>query len=148
MLQERPIKVEPLDLSKAPPRSPKAQLDGLAMLPRTIDKLRASLPGGNLGPYRIPGFSQRMLDAIGVTEDQLRDAVAKAKSDDDVVAWLRDNATTSAYPEFTSYITKRSLDHVEDRAAFAKRYPIIEKRPDIYYLVDMLEADDAEMFPS
>ncbi|MBV9737319.1 MAG: hypothetical protein JO177_04035, partial [Candidatus Eremiobacteraeota bacterium] len=59
-----------------------------------------------------------------------------------------DNATTSAYPEFTSYITKRSLDHVEDRAAFAKRYPIIEKRPDIYYLVDMLEADDAEMFPS
>ncbi|MBV8689631.1 MAG: DUF5069 domain-containing protein, partial [Candidatus Eremiobacteraeota bacterium] len=65
--------MEPLDLSKAPPRSPKLQLDGLVMLPRTIDKLRASLPGGNLGPYRIQGFSQRMLDAIGVTEGQLRE---------------------------------------------------------------------------
>ena len=118
------------------------------MLPRTIDKLRASLPGGDLGPYRIAGFSQRMLDAIGVTEDQLRDAVSKAKSDDDVVAWLREHANTSAYPEFTSYITQRSLDHVEDRAAFAKRYPIVEKRPDLHYLADVLEADDAEMFPS
>ena len=142
------IKMEPLDLSKAPPRSPKAELDGLVMLPRTIDKLRATLPGGNPGPYRIPGFSQRMLDAIGVTEDELRQVVADAKSDEDVVAWLRDHANTTAYPEFTSYIMKRSLDHVEDRAAFAKRYPIIERRPDLYYLADMLEADDAEMFPS
>ncbi|MBV9971796.1 MAG: DUF5069 domain-containing protein, partial [Candidatus Eremiobacteraeota bacterium] len=68
--------MEPLDLSKRPPRSPKLELDGLTMLPRTIDKIRATLPGGNLGPYRIAGFSQRMLDAIGVTEEQLRDAVA------------------------------------------------------------------------
>jgi len=140
--------MEPLDLSKAPPRSPKLKLDGLAMLPRTIDKIRATLPGGNLGPYRIQGFSQRMLDAIGVTEDQLRDAVAKAKNDEDVVAWLRDNANRSAYSEFTSYITNRSLDDITDREAFAKRYPIIDRRPDLHYLSDVLEADDAEMFPS
>ncbi|MBV9278095.1 MAG: DUF5069 domain-containing protein [Candidatus Eremiobacteraeota bacterium] len=139
--------MEPLDLSKAPPRSPKLQLDGLVMLPRTIDKLRASLPGGNLGPYRIQGFSQRMLDAIGVTEGQLREVVAKAKSDEDVAAWLRENAKTSAYAEYSDYITNRSLDHVTDREGFAKRYPIIERRPDLHYLADVLEADDAEMFP-
>lgn len=138
--------MEPLDLSKAPPRSPKLQLDGLAMLPRTIDKLRASLPGGDMGVYRIQGFSQRMLDTIGVTEEQLRETVATAKSDDDVAKWLREHADTGKYDEFTQYILKRSIDDVTDKEAFRERYPILKKRPDIYYLADMLEADDAEMF--
>lgn len=138
--------MEPLDLSKAPPRSPKLQLDGLAMLPRTIDKLRATLPGGNPGVYKIEGFSKRLLDTIAVSEDDLRDAVRDAKSDDDVVEWLREHADTSKYEEFTRYISKRSLDDVKDKAAFMERYPILKRRPDIYYLADMLEADDAEMF--
>ena len=138
--------MEPLDLSKAPPRSPKLALDGLTMLPRTIDKVRATLPGGNPGVYRISGFSERMLDTIGVTEEQLRDAVANAKSDEDVAAWLRDHADTGKYEEFSQYISKRSIDDVTDKAAFMERYPILKSRPDIYYLADMLEADDAEMF--
>ena len=138
--------MEPLDLSKGPPRSPKLQLDGLAMLPRTIDKLRATLPGGNPGVYKIDGFSKRMLDTIAVSEDDIRAAVAQAKSDDDVVQWLRDHADTSKYEEFTQYISKRSVDDVTDKAAFMERYPILKRRPDIYYLADMLEADDAEMF--
>ncbi|MBV8727753.1 MAG: DUF5069 domain-containing protein [Candidatus Eremiobacteraeota bacterium] len=140
--------MEPLDLSKAPPRSPKAELDGLVMLPRTIDKLRATLPGGNPGPYRIPGFSQRMLDAIGVTEDELRQVVADARDDEDVATWLRAHANTAGYAEYSTMIRNRSVDDVKDRADLIKRYPILERRPDLYYLADMLEADDAEMFPS
>jgi len=138
--------MEPLDLSKAPPRSPKLALDGLKMLPRTIDKLRASLPGGSLGVYRIEGFSKRMLDTIGITEEQLREVVANAKSDDDVAKWLREHADTGKYEEFSQYISKRSIDDVTDKAAFMERYPILKSRPGIYYLADMLEADDAEMF--
>jgi hypothetical protein len=138
--------MEPLDLSKAPPRSPKLALDGLTMLPRTIDKLRATLPGGNPGVYKIVGFSERMLNAIGVKEDELREVVASAESDEDVVQWLREHADTSKYSEFSQYISKRSIDDVTDKAAFLERYPILKKRPDIYYLADMLEADDAEMF--
>ncbi len=138
--------MEPLDLRKSPPRSPKLKLDGLAMLPRTIDKVRASLPGGDMGVYRIKGFSQTMLDKIGVSEEQLREAVLNAKNDDDVAKWLREHADTSKYSEFTEYILHRSIDDVTDKAAFMERYPILKKRPDIYYLADMLEADDAEMF--
>ena len=138
--------MEPLDLTKAPPRSPKVQLDGLAMLPRTIDKLRATLPGGNPGVYKISGFSERMLDTIGVKEEDIREAVRRAESDDDVAKWLREHADTSKYAGFNEYILKRSVDDVKDKAAFIERYPILKKRPDIYYLADMLEADDAEMF--
>jgi len=138
--------MEPLDLTKAPPRSPKAQLDGLAMLPRTIDKLRATLPGGKPGVYKISGFSERMLETIGVNEDDLREAVRTAQSDDDVARWLREHADAGKYAKFNDYILKRSVDDVNDKAAFMERYPILKKRPDIYYLADMLEADDAEMF--
>jgi len=138
--------MEPLDLSKAPPRSPKAQLDGLAMMPRTIDKIRSRLPGGNPGVYRMAGFSESMLEKIGVTEDDLREAVVNAKRDDDVAQWLREHADTSKYEEFTQFLTKRSIDDVTDKAAFMERYPILKSRPDIYYLADMLEADDEEMF--
>ncbi len=53
--------MDALDLTTHPPRSPNLRLGGLLMLARTIDKLRASLPGGNLGVYYIRGFSATML---------------------------------------------------------------------------------------
>ncbi len=138
-------RMEPLDLSKHPPRSPKVELEGLVMLARTIDKLRASLPGGNMGVYKIEGFSQRMLDAIGVSEQELRDVVAKAKTDRDVVDWLRSRIDWEKAVEVSHRIRGRSLDDV-DRDDFAQRYPVITKKPELHYLVDVLDADDDEMF--
>jgi hypothetical protein len=43
------------------------------MMSRTIDKLRAKLPGGQIGAYSIttafgPGLSLMLLDNIGVSE--------------------------------------------------------------------------------
>jgi hypothetical protein len=52
--------MDPLDLTVTPPRSPYQMLEGLYMLPRTIDKLRAKLPGGivneKLAGRRIEDF--------------------------------------------------------------------------------------------
>ncbi len=138
--------MEPLDLTKRPPRSPREELDGLVMLPRTIDKLRATLPGGNPGAYNIAGFSERVLETIGITETQLRDVVADAPDDRAVVAWLRENADTSKYAEISERLRARSLDDVADKGAFIERYPIIKKRPDLHLLFDVLDADDADTF--
>ena len=64
--------MEPLDLTARPPRSPYQKTEGLFMVPRTIDKLRAKLPGGKIGGYTIrgmstalPGLSLVLLDGIG-----------------------------------------------------------------------------------
>ncbi len=57
-------------------RSPHVQFGGLYMLAQTVDKLRATLPGGNLGSYRIAGFSAQLLWKLGIEEDALRDDVA------------------------------------------------------------------------
>lgn len=141
--------MEPLDLTKNPPRPPRAELDGLVNLPRTIDKMRALLPGGNPGVYKIAGFSGRMLETIGVSEDQFREAVTQAKTEGDVAAWLRAHAKTDKYQEFNNAILNRRVADIKAGSAdFLQRYPIAESRPDIEYMVDLLEADDLEMFAS
>ena len=60
--------MEPLDLTQRPPRSPRLLLGDLEllMIGRTVDKLRATLPGGNIGLYKIDGFSSRLLKAMGI----------------------------------------------------------------------------------
>lgn len=138
--------MEPLDLTKQPPRSPKESAEGLFFLPRTIDKARAQLPGGKPGVYNIAGFSERLLEAIGVTETDFVEAVGMAKNDRDVVKWLRENAQMDKYQEIADYIKNRKLSDVKDRAAFAERYPVSKTMPDDTHLVDMLELDDEEEF--
>lgn len=140
--------MEPLDLTKAPPRSPREELDGLPALPRTIDKMRAHLPGGNPGVYNIKGLSSTMFETIGITEDQFRDAVATAQSDQDVVDWLRTHAKTG---EYSTWAGKANALKVADVKAqnperFAERYPISNTRTDIEYMSDMLAVDDEDMF--
>lgn len=139
--------MEPLDLTKRPPRGPREEAEGLFFLPRTIDKARARLPGGNPGVYNMAGFSERLLEHIGVTESDFIEAVAIANTDHDVVRWLKENAQMEKYAEVADRIKNRKLSDVTDLAAFKERYPILKGRPDLVYLVDMLEADDAEMFP-
>ena len=45
--------MESLDLTVQPPRSPYQKMEGLYMMPRTIDKMRAQLSGGKTGAYSI-----------------------------------------------------------------------------------------------
>ena len=92
----------PLDLTAHPPRSPYQKTEGLFMLPRTIDKLRAQLPGGKIGKYTVrgsssllPGLSLVLLGGIGVTEDRLFEVVREASSEDQIQPWLRQNANLS-----------------------------------------------------
>jgi len=137
--------MEPLDLTKQPPRGPREQLDGLLLMPRTIDKLRAMLPGGKPGEYKIPGFSARMLEKIGVKEDELLEAVRHASSDDDVAVWLRAHADTSKYPEVNQHFESLKVADVKDPTGFDERYPV-RKRLGLQHLLDVLEADDREHF--
>jgi hypothetical protein len=72
--------MEPLDLETSPPRGPREQLLGVCFLPRTIDKIRAELPGGKTGGYLVAEstMSSYVLHKIGVKLDELRDVVARA----------------------------------------------------------------------
>lgn len=141
--------MEPLDLTRHAPRSGREKLDGLVMLPRTIDKMRALLPGGNVGVYHVSGFSDRLMDTIGIKADDLQAAVAAASSDQEVAAWVRAHADVSKYQEANRILTQRSFNDIlpENRPRFEKAYPNhgqVKSR----LIIDIMDADDAEMFGS
>jgi hypothetical protein len=118
-------------------------------MPRTIDKIRATLPGGDLGPYHVAiGLSQTLLTIIGVQFDELRQAVIAAGTDEDVAAWLRSNADTSQYERANAALCQFRHENIaaEHRAHFESLYPgYLRSRYPVAF--DLLEADDAELYP-
>ncbi len=77
--------MRPISLRRRPPRDPRARLSGLMVLPRTIDKARASLPGGDPGDYAIaPGLCAWLLERIGIGEADFVELVRRAAGDDEV----------------------------------------------------------------
>jgi hypothetical protein len=138
--------MDALDFTKAPPRSPYAELGGLYMLARTIDKIRATLPGGNLGAYRVQGFSKQLLDRLGIHEDDLRAVVALASSDDEVVAWVQKHSDPSKYAQINAEFESQTVG--QRQADYFERYPLAKTLPPQTTLLRVLELDDAQSFAS
>jgi len=114
-------------------------------LPRSIDKVRASLPGGNLGPYTIHGFTQMMLDMLGISLDQFTRAVAKAESEDDVAAFVRSSTMVDERNHWNNFIKDREPRGGNREEAY-ESYPWLRDRPDLHLVLDVLTEDDAQTF--
>jgi len=140
--------MDALDLTRQPPRSPRELLVGidLLMLARTVDKLRATLPGGNIGAYQITGFSSRLLLKLDIAEAALRDVIARARSDAEVAAWIREHTDPNVYPEINEGFERMTIGERLGDAEFVQRYPIATKLPPEASRLDLLAADDAEAF--
>jgi hypothetical protein len=145
--------MEPLDLRTRPPRSCYAELDGLMLLPRTIDKLRSQLPGGHPGCYfingKIKGLSGYLLERLGVNELELKNAIARAQTEDDVANWLRSHTDASQYRTINQTLRRIRPRHSADVAHFEELYAeTLRENPQLEYVIDIVDADDRRMFPS
>lgn len=134
-----------------PPRSSYEELDGLMFMPRTIDKLRALLPGGNPGEYvingKIPGMSGYLLQRLGITEEALSAVVASANDETEVAAWLRANTDASQYPAINATLRRLRPKHAADEAFFRDYYKeALAADPQLEYILDIIEADDRRLF--
>jgi hypothetical protein len=143
--------MKPQDLSAHAPRSCYDELDGLMLMPRTIDKLRAFLPGGNPGGYwingPIAGISGYLLQRLGIGEADLTAAIADAASDDEVAAWIRERTDPSQYPLLNATLQRVEPKHAEDPAVFAKIYEeTLALHPELTTVFEIIEADDQRMF--
>jgi hypothetical protein len=140
----------PLDLRTHRPRSVRATILGFYLVPRTIDKLRAELPGGNLGPYvnHDTGFSAYVVRRMGLEMNDFRAAVAAAPDEDAVVAWLAARIDTALAPtvnaKLESFVVERMS--AEDQALVRERHPVMAQRPELSAVLDILEADDELTF--
>jgi hypothetical protein len=140
--------MEALDLTRRPPRSPRELLPDLDLLmaARTVDKLRATLPGGNLGAYQITGFSSRLLEALDIPEALLREAIAAADSDAKVAAWIREHSDPARYAEINARLERATIGERLGNREFVQRYPIATRLPPETSRLDLLVADDADTF--
>ena len=130
--------MEPISLKGGRPRAARADADGIVFLPRSIDKARATLPGGDIGEYKIEGFTGQMLDNFGISVEDFTNAVGKANTDADVVAYVRQNAKPGGIDEWNSFVTKREI-YNGDRADAINDFPWLAEHPELVYSIDFLD---------
>lgn len=131
-------RMEPLDLSKVRPRRTRAELAGVTFLPRSIDKFRASLPGGNLAGYTIEGFTSRMLENLGITPEALKAVVAEAQTDEDVAEYVRRHSVPGGAEAWNTYVLNRELYQGNRTEAIAEN-PWLAEHPEIQKSLDFLQ---------
>jgi Domain of unknown function (DUF5069) len=130
--------MEPLDLTHARPRATRAELAGVTFLPRSIDKFRAALPGGNLAGYSIEGFTGRMLADLGIAPDAFQAAVAAAENDDDVARFVREHAVPGGAGTWNTFALNREV-YNGDRAEAIAENPWLAEHPEIRLSLDFLQ---------
>ncbi len=144
--------MEPLDLTARPPRAPRETLAGVAFMPRTIDKLRAEMPGGSMGKYlnRSDGMSVVMCKRIGVDMDELRAVVAAAPDEEAVAAWIRERVTPEVAAEASAKLATLTMDRLppEFQERVRQNHPVLAHRPELNTFFEIFEADDAATFES
>ena len=137
----------PTDLTKRPPRSARARLGGYAILPRALDKLRATL-AGTVGEYHYAcPLDQLFLTFAGIDPEALKTEAKKGLGDGELLEWIRANAknkpTDAAIFAWSAYQDQRSAGNVGGREYIGVLHKgANEKRDDIYTWFDVLDLDD------
>lgn len=138
--------MEPLDLTCRPPRPPRAMMLGAKFVPRTIDKLRAELPGGKMGNYlnHDRGISAFVVRRLGLDMDEFRAEVGRAQNEAEVEAWLRERLDPAKVEDTNAKLESFTIDRMQpdDLALMRERHAVMARRPDLRKFLDVLEADD------
>jgi hypothetical protein len=142
-----------IDLTQRPPRSPRVTLGGYVLLPRLLDKCRATVAGKN-GEYRFggQGMDRHFFNFTGVDSEALKTEVAAGKSDSELLAWIQANAKTPREPwevaQWSNYHLHRGPDSdAETLQLFAEEVgKFSTTREDIKTWFDLLDLDDHVSF--
>lgn len=137
------------DLTKFPPRSARVRLGGYVILPRMLDKGRATLAGTNGEYHYACPLDQRFLEFTGVDPEALKKELEK--SDSEVLAWIQKNAkhqrSELEIAAWTKFQEERVPTDVESRGYFNEQVgKIAPKREDIGTWLDWLDLDDYVSF--
>ena len=141
------------DLTQHPPRSPRVRLGGLVILPRMIDKARATQMGKN-GDYNYGcSLDRHVLDFLGVEADALKSQIENGLGDGEILAWLMANAKKPRLGQeiaaFSAFHEQRAPSAPAGRAKlteYQSATPAGAKREDIVTWFDVLDLDDHQSF--
>lgn len=140
-----------LDLTQRPPRSPRVRLGGYAMLPRVLDKARASLVG-KAGDYKFANpMDQHFFAFTGIAPDAMLEQVTTAASDWDILLWVNSRANPKRLPHeirsWSAWLETMPIGDAEDIEWFAAQVKRLNPaRTDLHTIMDYLDADDHASF--
>jgi hypothetical protein len=139
------------DLTRQPPRSPRVRLGGFVILPRMLDKGRATIAGKNGEYHYACPLDERFLDFTGINPNALKKELAKGKGDGEILAWIETNAkhkrTESEIADWSAFAERRAPADTESRAYFNEiQSKVAPKREDIVTWFDVLDVDDYVSF--
>lgn len=135
------------DLTQRPPRSPRIRLGGYNLLPRIIDKCRATLAGCN-GEYNFAcPLDMRFFEFVGIAPEAFKKQVARGLGDGELLNWVAGHAKNKRTdPEIVAWSawgeTRGPLDP-ESREYFNELHKKAgPKREDIASWFELLDLDD------
>lgn len=140
-----------LDLTQRPPRSPRVRLGGYAMLPRILDKARASLVG-KAGDYKFGNpMDQHFFAFTDIAPDALLDQVKTGASDWDILLWVNFRANPNRFPHeirsWSAWLETMPIGDAEDIEWFGAQVKRLNPaRTDLHTVMDYLDADDHVSF--
>jgi len=137
------------DLTQRPPRSPRVRLGGYVLLPRILDKGRASL-AGKLGEYHYAGkgLDRHFFNFVGLDHEALVRELANGGGDLEILNWIQANSKTPRQPweiaAWSEFHLRRAPDSdhetLTDFADEVKQFN--PNREDINTWFDLLDLDD------
>lgn len=140
-----------LDLAQRPPRSPRVRLGGYAMLPRILDKARASLVG-KAGDYKFGNpMDQHFFTFTGIAPNALLNKVKTGANDWDIFLWVNAQANPKRLPHeirsWSSWLETMPIGDAEDIEWFGAQVKRLNPaRTDMHTVMDYLDADDHVSF--
>ena len=139
------------DLTKQPPRSPRVRLGGYVILPRMLDKGRATINGKNGEYHYACPLDQRFLDFAGIDPAALKKQLEAGKGDWEVLEWINTNSRTkpaqTEIPVWSTMQERRVPTDPESRAYFNELHSkAAQHREDIATWFDLLDLDDYVSF--
>ena len=137
------------DLTKFPPRSPRVRLGGYVILPRMLDKGRATVAGKHGEYHYACPLDQGFLEYVGIDSKALKKELKK--SDGAILEWIQKHAkhkrTAPEIAAWSAWQEQRAPDNPDSREYFNGLHKAAApKRTDIVTWFDLLDVDDYVSF--
>jgi hypothetical protein len=135
------------DLTQRPPRSARVRLGGYVILPRMLDKGRATINGKNGEFHFNCPLDKRFLEFAGIDADKLKEQLAAGKGDWEILQWIEANAKNKHAPHeieaWSEWQSRRVVTDHETREYFNGLHKsVAPHREDIATWFDLLDLDD------
>ncbi|MBK8190362.1 MAG: DUF5069 domain-containing protein [Vampirovibrionales bacterium] len=139
------------DLAKTPPRSPGAMLGPFVLLPRILDKCRATL-AETQGDYQFNcSLDRRFFDFTRIDPTFFKAEVAGGKTDEEMLAWVRKHSDAQDESKILAWTYQTRTNRPESPERMARfeslRLELCPDNPYVETWFELLDADEGRFPP-